>query len=443
MPRGFVRRQQRRRSGDPSWGLQSSQGTNLSRSDRTAPCGSGLPQINGLSILSNCAPRALRSRPPDAQVSEDHDTCVGTHAWAEVQRNRTDADIRLSGAVPLGLRLCRLQRKRGVPRAWISSLKEGLSRSSHSTVAADRTSSGISGWASAVNWCLRTFATDTNIARAVTSLRTVHQRRNESEEDYFSRFVQLHTYCGNYLPIDRLKTLFVNGLDSRIIETVRSYLSANPRVDLALLLEEARRQGSQIREIISSIAPTSSRKLLTSTNRSGQASLVAYARNDSDSEDDQAYLLGSSDHTEDLPTGSESSYPTIDATRTPSSPGVPRGIEDLLSVNEAVPPSAPRFNSGYRRPVGVRRTDRVRNVPAPPIPLSEGTAAGPHARPGWQAHPVTRDRVRSMTTVEYAQKRRRIICYLCYAVGHISRSCGLDPIKQAYQVLRQLADLIC
>lgn len=310
-----------------------------------------------------------------------------------------------------------------------------------STVASDRTSSGISGWVSAVNWILRTFATDTNIARAVTALRTVRQNRNENEEDYFSRFVQLHTACGNYLPIDRLKTLFVNGLDSRIIETVRSYLSANPRVDLALLLEEARRQGSQVRELISSLTPTAGRKILTPATRSERGGFIAYERNDSDSENDQAYLLGSSDHTDELPTGSESSYPTIDFTRTPDSPGVPRGIEDLLNVSEVGPPPRPRFNAGFRRSMGVRRSDQVRNVPAPPIPLSEGTAAGPHARPGWQIHPVVSDRVRSMTTAEYGQYRRRIICYLCYAIGHISRSCGLDPIKQAYQVLSNWQNL--
>lgn len=50
-------------------------------------------------------------------------------------------------------------------------------------------------------------------------------------------------------------------------------------------------------------------------------------------------------------------------------------------------------------------------------------------------------RVRTMTTDEYQRTHSRLICYLCYAVGHLSRSCNIDPIKQAYQLLRNWHNL--
>lgn len=88
-----------------------------------------------------------------------------------------------------------------------------------------------------------------------------------------------------------------------------------------------------MRELISSFAPNSARRILTPATRGGQGSFVAYDRNYSESENDKAYLLRSSNRTDELQTGSESSYQTIDAMRTPDSPGVPRRIEDFLNVN--------------------------------------------------------------------------------------------------------------
>lgn len=80
--------------------------------------------------------------------------------------------------------------------------------------------------------------------------------------------------------------------------------------------------------------PTSGRKILTSATLGGQGSFIAYAQDDFDSENDQEYLLSSSDKADELSTSSESSYLTIGATRTPDSLGVSLRIEDILNINE-------------------------------------------------------------------------------------------------------------
>lgn len=73
--------------------------------------------------------------------------------------------------------------------------------------------------------------------------------------------------------------------------------------------------------------------------------------------------------------------------------------------------------------------------------LISGILSGLYHPPGWHNHPAVADRVRSMTTDEYRRTRLRLICYLCYAIGHVSRSCSIHPIKSAYQVLNSWHNL--
>lgn len=123
------------------------------------------------------------------------------------------------------------------------------------TIASDRSLSGVCGWPSTVNWCLHTVATDINISRAVTALRIIRQRAGESENEYFGRFSALHTACGSYIAADRLKTLFINGLDGRIVESVHSFLALRPNIDLGLLLKEFQRQGNQVQALFRPLEP--------------------------------------------------------------------------------------------------------------------------------------------------------------------------------------------
>lgn len=91
-------------------------------------------------------------------------------------------------------------------------------------IASDTSLLDVRGWQNTVNWCLRTFATGTNVTRAVLALRFVHQSAGESEDKYFGRLAAFNTACGSFLLADSLKTLLINGLDGQIVESVHSFL---------------------------------------------------------------------------------------------------------------------------------------------------------------------------------------------------------------------------
>eukprot|EP00171_Calliarthron_tuberculosum_P007666 IDg7666t1 len=74
------------------------------------------------------------------------------------------------------------------------------------------------------------------------SSRPVEAGRNR--DGVLPSFVKLHTACSNYLRHSKLKSLFINCLDARLRNAVRSFMHANPHRDLGALLEAVERERS-------------------------------------------------------------------------------------------------------------------------------------------------------------------------------------------------------
>ncbi len=197
-------------------------------------------------------PRSYDPVAADAQVVQDPVGALEAPASEEIRRIGTDHVFDFLDRYREPCRATRGSEEEAF--LLLTDCLEGRAKALYDSVSrSNRSETGIYSWCSAVNWVLRTFATDENVSRAVSRLNSARQAASEDEDAYFERFANLHTACENYLPEARLRSLFISGLDVRIADTVRAYLASNPAADMGQLLERARRQGTTVRHITAGI----------------------------------------------------------------------------------------------------------------------------------------------------------------------------------------------
>ena len=91
---------------------------------------------------------------------------------------------------------------------------------------------GVYNWPSAVNCLLRMFATNRNIAAAVSDFQAIRQKPGQDEDDYQLAFEKAHVRAGSFLRQADLITNFVEGLDSRVVPRVRRYRDSHPKASI-------------------------------------------------------------------------------------------------------------------------------------------------------------------------------------------------------------------
>lgn len=128
---------------------------------------------------------------------------------------------------------------------------------------------------------------------------------------------------------------------------------------------------------------------------------------------------GASIPTEEFPSGTEAPLPPIDVTQK----NPQNSIEELLEMSEVCSNGCVRYGNNHGRTTGVNRPNSIGTVPAALILMADGTSVGQQDLPGCLNNPSLDARVRTMLTYEYRRLHQRLICYLCYAIGHVSRSC--------------------
>lgn len=158
------------------------------------------------------------------------------------------------------------------------------------------------------------------------------------------------------------------------------------RADLAQLLEEARRQVTQVRELLSSLVQTTRRNILPWPRGRGDTSSVALAQDSLPGDGDQLLYFESSIAKEDFSNGSESSFQKIDITILSPSKGILLAMEEILGLSESQSTYRQRPNINRPRLTGLGQTDRACQAPAPPPTF-------PHSRPSWKDHPVVSSRI--------------------------------------------------
>ena len=305
----------------------------------------------------------------------------------------------------------------------------GLAKDQFETVkGTSRREGGVHGWPEAVQYLLRSYATNENIQGAVHALKLINQRDGESELDYSSRLSRAERRCGNpHFPRDRM-THFIDGLDPAIKPLVHSYREERPRATFLDIVYKARAEGeakralSKTRRPSSPILPARSAGRGTRTGRSAayvaeatsppRRSLVPYTHSQVQTGEGM-YYLGEHEGSWPPPQSMESYSPPLGSETVEEDPSDPhlQGVGDavMLAQGEKIVPNAPVAYSEY--------DNQMR-----------------YSRPGWVDRgkiPASDNRRGNQYGYSPAQ---RFICHLCYRKGHVSTTCIL-PARDLYKVV--------
>ena len=113
-------------------------------------------------------------------------------------------------------------------------------------VDVDRTEM-IHTYKEAINFFLRTYATDEEIALAYNEVMAFHQSTNMSETDFSQKLWAKALRCGTVFSDRRMKSLFTEGLLPSTRAQVRNYLANNPGKDYQALTRYAEALGETYR----------------------------------------------------------------------------------------------------------------------------------------------------------------------------------------------------
>ena len=108
-------------------------------------------------------------------------------------------------------------------------------------------SQGIATWAAAVNWLLRTCATNLEIERALTALRELRQKPGELETEYATRISTTLRRCGDVHSAYERTTFFMEGLTPAIKPLVLQAREDRPRSSFEDTVAYARSHGDAFR----------------------------------------------------------------------------------------------------------------------------------------------------------------------------------------------------
>ena len=113
-------------------------------------------------------------------------------------------------------------------------------------VDVDRTEM-IHSYKEAVNFFLKTYATDEEIALAYNEVTSFHQSTNMSETEFSQKLWSRALRCGTVFSDRRMKSLFTEGLLPSTRAQVRNYLATRPTVDYQALTRYAEALGATYR----------------------------------------------------------------------------------------------------------------------------------------------------------------------------------------------------
>ena len=269
----------------------------------------------------------------------------------------------------------------------------------------------ISVWPEAVQWLLRSFATDEAIRQAVLALREVQQRPSEDEMDFYIRLTDASNRCGNVYSMDDQLTMFIEGLHASIKPMVSQYRQDNRDVSFLRLVNYAKAQGSASR------AKEKKTKTVTIqtpvTLRVGSKPKVPHPIRKNRAAGHLAdSVTGSEGHSAQR--SNENYYEeafVAEGDFIEPSEGYGYGENGGIGTSTLQTPTyTTESHSDPTDPVMTFRGRR--HTPAPRLPMEDkGTA---FRRPVWTGRPLARGPPRS----PYRQKKHGLICYHFHEKGH-------------------------
>ena len=286
----------------------------------------------------------------------------------------------------------------------------------------------VSVWPEAVQWLLRSFATDEAIRQAVLALREVQQRPSEDEMEFYIRLKDASNRCGNVYSMEEQMTMFIEGLDASIKPMVSQYRQDNRDVSFLRLVNYAKAHGSASR------AKEKKAKKVTiqtpATLRVGSKPKVPHPIRKNRATVHLADSISGSEG-RSAQRSNENYYEgafVADGDFFEPSEGFGYGENGGSGTSTVQTPTY--TTESHSEPTDTMMTFRGRcHTPAPRLPMEDKATA--FRRPGWTGRPPARGRQKS----PYPQKKHGLICYHCYEKGHGAPTCLLS-FREMHRVLK-------
>ena len=262
---------------------------------------------------------------------------------------------------------------------------------------------GVTSWPEAVQYLLRSYATNGAIREATIALRDTKQPEDETEVQFDTRLNKAFHRCGNVHGRDDRMAYFVDGLTPAIKELVARHREANSRCTYLDLVTFAKAEGEAYRARL----PQRNRSILDSRTRQEKMRSNAKTRGNA------MLLQSSADSREDTlqeVDGDGNMYLLN---------------EELISANTSDLPTDTIYSQEGTEAETLAYVGR--QVAAPHVPY--GTRGMARSRPGWQ-DPKTFAR-----QATYPPRDPKLfICYCCYGRGHTANQC-LHPMRDRRTVI--------
>ena len=280
-------------------------------------------------------------------------------------------------------------------------LKGEVLRQFRAATYANSRDGGITCWPEAVQYLLRSYATNAAISQALLDLRDTRQKSGETETEYSTRIMDAEYRCGNVHTTDERMTMFVDGLDSVIRPLVARYREEQR--------DRTRRRGVTFTYLdLVKYAQDEGDAHRARTGASGRRQLLTanttWKSPPRPKRRDDAMLAQSSADSRDIPSNNLLSghepVGLVDHTRETN----PTWTELSPTGSYTVPSTAePILISGQSV------------VHPQPISMQEHSPRMAFSRPGWVQN----------RRVPAKQPRTELICHSCYEKGHASPDCLL------------------
>jgi len=274
---------------------------------------------------------------------------------------------------------------------------------------------GFSTYPAAVNYLLRTYASDVNIEAAVDAFESIQQDEKESVQDFARRVRKTARECGGVYTERELITRFQRG----IRQEIRPLLTREPHEARIASLHEAAALANKVMKSYAQLATT-----ITTAGRKGELPINLKTASTLPASSNSVSLIDNINVVGHVP-----------ALGAPSSVG---GENSVLLKQDAAQARATSVQPLLAESV---KSSQTSVPPVAPKPSADGDIVASLERVHeWQRQQLERNRQRSGGSNGNGNSKPRLqqksalelymtlICYLCFGRGHISTNC---PFKGA------------
>ena len=298
----------------------------------------------------------------------------------------------------------------------------GTARMQYRAARSGSRSGGLACWPEAVQYLLRTYATQGAIRDAIHHLRSLRQDDKESERTFATRVNEAVYRCGNVHEEDEKMTFYVDGLQQEIRTVVARHREHSFRDEMTfeLLVQFAQDEGDAVRSRNASSLGTRG----AATTNASVPGILRTPRRATAPTARQIAFLEPSGSTPDA--SSRAASAALEAGELNALYEGDTGASDITSQlpstlqDEAIPESITDAELQELVNQQLLFMDKARN----PYPRAR---TPPRIRPPAIAH----ENPKQTNRIGWPDRLQQLICHACYARGHIMPNCTLPVTDMA------------